>query len=363
MSSYVDLDGLSKAFQTSLDWINDTQIYFLVNTQELGADDTTNLRIWTKGVTPLATECLSNAYVDRLTGGEHESIDQAAIDEVVRTNEKLATLHGLGVAATIFMCMLLCMFNCLFLVAFHTDHRARSKNEYDEARCRLNKTWPIIGLVVLSLQIAVTWVEVPYSQRQSEAIYAFNAELDHAITLGQEAQADEACFRDSLSQMVFNQYANLKQIDYEQESFDRFSKASWIFGFIWIAIVIVTMPTYRKLALEQLDLSEQECGYSTNADNAAQNEIVDEMRKEQEEALKSKIDVSDDPVLKELHNKVQELEEMERACGIEHDCTLVSLEDTASRQNFSSINASSNKVFPLQLKQSDSKPLNPQDKV
>ena len=44
------------------------------------------------------------------------------------------------------------------------------------------------------------------------------------------------------------------------------------------------MPTYRKLALEQLNLSEQECGYINNADNAGQNEIVAEMKKEQEEA-------------------------------------------------------------------------------
>ena len=90
-------------------------------------------------------------------------------------------------------------------------------------------------------------------------------------------------------------------------------------GYIWIAIVIVTMPTYRKLVIEQLNLCDQVFVHNINAENgeiAAKNvnepAIVVEMKKEQEEAQKKKIDVSDDPMLKDLTKKVQALEEIEK---------------------------------------------------
>ena len=90
-------------------------------------------------------------------------------------------------------------------------------------------------------------------------------------------------------------------------------------GFIWTGLVIVTMPTYRKLVKEQLDLCDQVFVHNINAENgeiAAKNvnepAIVVEMKKEQEEAQKKKIDVSDDPMLKDLTKKVQALEEIEK---------------------------------------------------
>ena len=119
-------------------------------------------------------------------------------------------------------------------------------------------------------------------------------------------------------------------------------------GYIWIAIVIVTMPTYRKLVIEQLNLCDQVFVHNINAENgeiAAKNvnepAIVVEMKKEQEEAQKKKIDVSNDPMLKDLNKKVQALEEIEKKDVIENDGRLVNLEDTAERQDFSSISISS----------------------
>ena len=124
----------------------------LVNTQELGADNTTDLRIWTKAVTPLAPECLSNAYVNRLTGGEHETIDQAVIDEVVRTNEILAhNFHGLRIATTVFMCIYLHMFNLFFLIRCQFNYRARPVNEVRDTRNCFKGFWQLIGIIVLSL--------------------------------------------------------------------------------------------------------------------------------------------------------------------------------------------------------------------
>ena len=116
------------------------------------------------------------------------------------------------------------------------------------------------------------------------------------------------------------------QLDYEQEKFDSLSRASWILGYIWIGVVIVTMPTYRKLVIEQLDLCDQVFVHNINAKNgdvAAKNlnepAIVVEMKKEQAEAQKKMIDVSDDPMHKNLAKKVQALEEIEKKDVIEND--------------------------------------------
>ena len=98
------------------------------------------------------TQIALNSYVDRLTGGEHETIDQAVIDEVVRTNEILAwNFNSLRIATTVFMGLYLHMFNLFFVFRCQFNYRNRPRKEVVDTRNCYKCFWQFIGIVVLSL--------------------------------------------------------------------------------------------------------------------------------------------------------------------------------------------------------------------
>ena len=146
---------------------------------------------------------------------------------------------------------------------------------------------------------------------------------------------------------------------------ERYSSTSVILGFVIIGLIIVVMPTYRKLATEQLDLCDQVLYNNISADkdpnkkpNDKEPAIVEEMKKE-EEAKKSKVDVSNDPVLRELRAKVEDLEKIENQ---PQDGGMLMI-DVADRTDYSTIDHSSNSRKIAPLSRSGQKLIDPQDIV